>query len=69
MNVRIRKLVGTVLFAAGSALYFLLAISIAIARLPGTALSVHLLFYFASTLIWVFFGAILIRWMQSPPRC
>jgi uncharacterized protein DUF2842 len=66
MNIRQRKLVGTVIFVAGSVFYFFLAITIAIARLPGTSLGAQLLFYLVTTLIWFFFSALLIRWMQKP---
>jgi hypothetical protein len=66
MNIRQRKLIGTVIFVAGSVFYFLVAITIAIARLPGTPMSVQLLFYLVITLIWFFFSALLIRWMQKP---
>jgi len=66
MNIRQRKLTGTVIFVAGSVFYFFLAITIAIARLPGTSLGVQLLFYLVTTLIWFFFSALLIRWMQKP---
>ena len=66
MNTRQRKLVGTVIFVAGSVFYFFLAITIAIARLPGTSMGAQLLFYLVTTLIWFFFSALLIRWMQKP---
>ncbi len=66
MNIRQRKLVGTAIFVAASTLYFFVAITIAIARLPGTPMGVQLLFYLITTLIWVFFSALLIRWMQKP---
>ena len=66
MNIRQRKLIGTVIFVAGSVSYFFLAITIAIARLPGTPMSVQLLSYLVITLIWLFFSALLIRWMQKP---
>ena len=66
MNIRQRKLAGTVLFVAGSAFYFFFMITVAIARLPGTSLGVQLLFYLVITLIWLFFAGLLIRWMQKP---
>ena len=66
MNIRQRKLVGTMIFVAGSVFYFFLAITIAIARLPGTSLGEQLLFYLVTTSIWFFFSALLIRWMQKP---
>ena len=66
MNIRQRKLAGTVIFVAGSVFYFFVAITIAIARLPGTSMAAQLLFYLVTTLIWFFFSALLIRWMQKP---
>ena len=69
MNIRQRKLIGTAILVAGSVSYFFVAITIAIARLPGTPMGVQLLFYLVITLIWLFFSALLIRWMQKPdPR-
>jgi hypothetical protein len=68
MDIRLKKLIGTAIFVSGSAFYFLFMISVAIARLPGTAMATQLLFYFVITVIWVFFSGLLIRWMQTPPR-
>jgi Na+/phosphate symporter len=68
MNIRLRKLIGTLAFVTGTVAYFLFAISVAIARLPGTPLYAHLVFYLAATLIWLFFAGLLIRWMQAPRR-
>ena len=68
MNSRAKKLIGTAVFVAGSCLYFFFAITVAIARLPGTPMSTQLLFYLVTTLIWLFFAGLLIRWMQMPPR-
>jgi hypothetical protein len=67
MNVRRKKLIGTVVFVAGSVFYFFFMITVAIARLPGTTMATQLLFYLVITLIWVFFAGLLIRWMQKPP--
>ncbi len=66
MNIRQRKLAGTLIFVTGSVCYFFFAITIAIARLPGTPMWVQLLFYLVTTLIWLFPSALLIRWMQKP---
>ncbi len=66
MRIRQRKLVGTVIFVAGSVFYFFFAITVAIARLPGTPMWEQLLFYLVVTLIWLFFSGLLIRWMQKP---
>ncbi len=66
MNIRQRKLAGTVIFVAGSVFYFFFAITVAMARLPGTPMWVQLLFYLVTTLIWLVPSALLIRWMQKP---
>jgi hypothetical protein len=66
MNNSLKKLVGTTVFVAGTTAYFLFVISVAIARLPGTSMGAQLLFYLVSTLIWLFFAGILVRWMQKP---
>jgi hypothetical protein len=67
MDIRRKKLIGTVIFVAGSVFYFFFMITVAIARLPGTAMATQLLFYLIITLIWLFFAGLLIRWMQRPP--
>ncbi len=66
MNIRLKKLLGTVAFVFGTACYFFFAITVALARLPGTSMGVQLLFYLVTTLIWLFFAAILVRWMVKP---
>ena len=68
MSIRLKKLLGTVVFVIATTVYFLLAISIAMARLPGTSTAVQLLFYACTTVLWFVFAALLIRWMQKPPR-
>ena len=66
MNGRMKKLAGTTIFVFGSAFYYFFVITVAIARLPDTAMSTQLLFYLAATLIWLVLAAILVRWMQKP---
>jgi ABC-type enterochelin transport system permease subunit len=66
MNTRLKKLIGTVLFAIGTACFYFFVITVAIVRLPGSAMGAHLLFYLIATLIWFVFAALLIRWMQKP---
>jgi Protein of unknown function (DUF2842) len=66
MNSRLKKLVGTMLFVAGTSIYFLFVMTVALARLPGTAMGTQLLFYLITTLIWLVFAAMLVRWMQKP---
>jgi Na+/phosphate symporter len=66
MNTRLKKLIGTALFAIGTAFFYFFVITVAIARLPGSAIGTHLLFYLIATLIWFVFAGILVRWMQKP---
>lgn len=66
MNNSLKKLIGTTFFVAGTTFWFLFVISVALARLPGTAIGVQLLFYLISTLIWLFFAGLLVRWMLKP---
>ena len=66
MTVRTRKLIGTMIFVLGSASYFFFIITVAVARLPGTTMGAQLLFYLVTSLIWLFFACILVRWMQKP---
>ena len=66
MTHRMKKLVGTTVFVAGSLCYFFFVMTVAVARLPDTPMSTQLLFYLATTLIWLFFAGILVRWMQRP---
>jgi Mn2+/Fe2+ NRAMP family transporter len=66
MTQRIRKLIGTTLFVGFSLTYFFFVISVALARLPGTPLGLHLLFYVAVTGLWVLVCAFIIRWMLKP---
>lgn len=66
MTIRRKKLIGTVIFVSGSVFYFFFMITVAITRLPGTTMGTQLLFYLVITLIWLFFSALLIRWMQRP---
>ena len=65
MTIRTRKLIGTMIFVLGSASYFFFIITVAVARLPGTTMGAQLLFYLVTTLIWLFFAGILVRWMQK----
>ena len=66
MNTRLKKLIGTVLFVTGTVFFYFFVITVAIARLPGSAIGVHLLFYLIATLIWFLLAGLLVRWMQKP---
>lgn len=67
MHPRIKKLIGGVIFVAFTVCYFLIFVTIALVRLPGTPLLVQLGWYAAATLVWFFIAALLIYWMQTPP--
>jgi Protein of unknown function (DUF2842) len=64
MNPRMRKLIGTVIFVAGSCSYFFFAMTVAIARLQDSTMATQLLFYLVTTLIWLVLAGILIWWME-----
>lgn len=66
MPIRLRKFIGVCLFVMGTTFYFLLAITIAFACLPGTSIPIQLLYYAGSTLIWFLLAAIVIKWSIKP---
>jgi hypothetical protein len=68
MNMRLRKLVGTVLTVAFLIVYSLLAMVLAVRLLPGTSGYVQLAYYVVAGLVWVLPVGALITWMQRPSR-
>ncbi len=66
MTIRTRKLIGTIAIVSFSLFYFFVAVTIALARLPGTPGIVHLAFYLAITAIWCVISGAIIYWMQKP---
>ncbi len=66
MNTRTRKLVGTIILVAFVCLYALIAMTIAVAKLPDTSALVQLIFFVIAGLIWVLPAGLLIRWMVGP---
>jgi hypothetical protein len=68
MPTRLRKLVGSVALVVFSILYFWIAMTIAIMRLPALATGWHLLFYLVVTLIWLIPSGAIIYWIQAPRR-
>lgn len=68
MPQRLRKLVGTVLLVVFVSFYALTAMTIAAAKLPGTAWPVQLIFFLVAGLAWVVPAAPLVTWMQKPDR-
>ncbi len=68
MPTRLRKLVGSDALVVFSILYFWVAMTIAIMRLPALATGWHLLFYLVVTLIWLIPSGAIIYWIQAPRR-
>ena len=66
MNVRLRKLIGTLLTVVFLAVYVLLAMVLAVRLLPGTCGLTQLAYYAVAGLLWVIPIGLLIRWMQRP---
>jgi len=68
MNVRLKKLIGSVLIVVIAMLYALVATTIAAAKLADASGWVHLLFFLISGLLWVVPAMFIITWMTRPPK-
>lgn len=68
MRQRVRKLLGTIVLVVFVALYALVVMIIASAKLPGTPGWVQLVFFLIGGLLWVIPAAGLVSWMQKPDR-
>lgn len=66
MNIRTRKLIGTVALLAFLAAYAFLAMLVAVMLQVSSNKVVELLFYIVGGFAWVFPAALLVRWMQRP---
>jgi hypothetical protein len=66
MNIRTRKLIGTVLLLGFIALYALAAMLVAIILQVNASKVVELAFYTVAGLAWVIPAGLLVRWMQRP---
>ena len=66
MGIRTRKLIGAVLLLILIPTYAILAVTVAVARLPGTSILTHTLFFAISGLIWIVPAGLIIRWMVRP---
>lgn len=64
MMTRTRKFIGITAMVVFTVFYLWIAITIAIMRLPGTALGIQLAFYFIIAAIWFAVCAALIWWMR-----
>jgi hypothetical protein len=68
MRQRTRKLIGAAALAVFVPFYALTAMTVAAARLPGTAELTQTIFYAIAGLLWVIPAGLLITWMQRPDR-
>ncbi len=64
MNVRVKKLIGTVLTMVFLIIYVLLAMVLAVRLLPGTGGVTQLAYYAVAGLVWIVPVGLLIKWMQ-----
>ena len=68
MNVRVKKLIGTILLVALVVIYALAATTFATYRLAESSGWVHLAFFAFSGLLWILPAMGLISWMEKKPR-
>jgi len=68
LNIRTRKLIGTIVLLLFVAVYAILVMALGSSRLLDMNGFVTLLFYAGAGLLWVPPAAIIIRWMQRPER-
>jgi hypothetical protein len=66
MRQRVRKFVGTIVLVVFVALYALVVMAIASAKLPGSPVWFELAFFVVAGLIWVVPAGALVVWMQKP---
>jgi hypothetical protein len=66
MPARTRKLIGTIVFLLGLAIYATLAAMIGSGRIALAPGSVQFAFFVTAGLAWVIPAGLLIRWMQRP---
>jgi len=66
MRQRARKFVGTIVLVVFMALYALITVTIASAKLPGVPGWLQLVFFVVAGLLWVVPAAGLVTWMQKP---
>jgi len=66
VNIRTRKLIGTILLLAFLALYALATMAVAIMLQVNASKWIELAFYIIGGLAWVVPAALLVRWMVRP---
>ena len=66
MNIRTRKLIGTVVLLVFIAIYALIAMLVAVALQVNASPFVELAYYVVAGLLWVIPAGALVWWMQRP---
>lgn len=68
MNVRLKKLIGSVLIVIIAILYALVATTIAASKLADASGWVHLIYFLFTGLLWIVPAMFIISWMMRPPK-
>ena len=68
MNVRIKKLVGTVIMIVLVVVYAIFATAFASLYLGGASGWVHLAYFLVTGLLWVLPAMVVIKWMETAPK-
>ncbi len=66
MSAKVRKFIGAVVLLLFIPAYAIVVVALAVARLPGTSILTHTLFFAVAGLLWVIPAGLLIRWMLRP---
>lgn len=67
MPLRLRKFVGTLILLVFIPFYALMAMSVAVAVLPGTSGWTQAGYYLVAGLLWVLPAGLVVTWMVRPP--
>lgn len=68
MNVRVKKLIGTVVLVVLVVVYAVFATAIAVAQLAESGPLVHMAYFFVTGLLWILPAMWIIKWMAGQPR-
>jgi len=66
MNVRTRKLVGTIALVVFLVVYAVLAMALGASRIVGSSSFYEGIYFLVAGLAWVIPAGFVVRWMQSP---
>jgi hypothetical protein len=66
MSAKVRKFIGAVVLLLFIPAYAIVVVAVAVARLPGTSILTHTLFFAVAGLLWVIPAGLVIHWMLRP---